>query len=122
MYGWYGDYYLGRENNGELLASRRPPSIEYISARSLINIKLADVNLTFNATFIVPEIPTIRGAEDENKTIILEILLGFLVIIIVALTFVSAYFYKGAKNERKKSKKYVSLVYILLKVYLMLAT
>ena len=122
MYGWYGDYYLGRENNGELLASRHPPPIEYISARSLINIKIADVNLTFNATFIVPEAPTIIiTVEDKNSTIVLEIVLGLLVIIIVALTFVSAYFYRGAKSERKKSKKYASL-HAASKVYSMSAS
>ena len=110
MYGWYGNYYLGRDNNGELVTSRRPPSVEYISSRSLKSIMIADEILTFNATQVVPDTPPFIVVENKNNiVIILEIALGCLSSIIVALFIIFICFYRGMKKKRRNVKKYVSL-------------
>ena len=57
MYGWLGNYDLGIENNGELMTTERPSSINYVSLKSLQSnieqVMRADDNLTFNVLVLV---------------------------------------------------------------------
>ena len=90
LYGWLGDYDLGIENNGELLSDKHPSHVNYISAKSLLDnleqVMVADDNLTFNATFIIPnEPPKCVEPDSEDSNIILEIALGVLSAIILLL-------------------------------------
>ena len=103
MYGWYGNYYLGRDNNGELLISRRPPSVKYISARSLKTITIEDDTLTFNATIVVVDTPD--DVVVKNRVLILEIALGALSSTFVASIIVFIVFYRRLKKEQKKSER-----------------
>ena len=105
MYGWLGNYDLGIENNGELMTTERPSSINYVSLKSLQSnieqVMRADDNLTFNASLVFPvEHPVMCGTmesttttmstehvPDNNKTadLVLQILLGVLSSIILVL-------------------------------------
>lgn len=109
MYGWYGSYYLGRDNSGELLTSRRPPAVEYINATSIKDITINDI-LTFNATLVVSEAPSVTTIVEskDNTVIILEIALGILSSIIVALIVVFVYVYRKIRQKSSRSSKYVN--------------
>ena len=103
MYGWLGNYDLGIENNGELMTTERPSSINYVSLKSLQSnieqVMRADDNLTFNASLVFPvEPPVMCGTvesntmstehvPDNNRTalLVLDILLGVLSSIILVL-------------------------------------
>lgn len=103
MYGWYGNYYLGRDNYGELLTNRRPPSVEYISARNLNSITIDDETLTFNATIVVLDTPDVTVV--ENRVLILQIALGALSSTFVVFIIVFIVFYQRLKKKQRKSER-----------------
>ena len=114
MYGWLGNDDLGRENNGELLTTMRPPLVHYITAKSLLDnleqIMMVDNNLTFNATLVTPIEPsmcTVCAECGNNIQFVLKAALGVLssiILVQIAVLICVCQGFHGQKCKQERSK------------------